>query len=423
MLPPRDPDERLKARGTDTRPDGRFEPHQRIREADGWDIPEESRLLRTQVTMERPRSIITRNTSPDISFDRSINPYRGCEHGCIYCYARPTHAYLGLSPGLDFETLITAKPDAAALLARELGRPGYRPAPIALGTNTDPYQPIEAKLAIMPGILRVLSDWNHPLSLVTRGATVLRDLDLLGDLAARRLVAVGVSVTSLDPATCRTLEPRAPAPAMRLRMIEGLARAGVPVRVMVAPVIPVLTDHEIERILQAARDAGATMASMIPVRLPLEVAPLFRDWLETHHPGKAAHVMTRIQAMRGGRDNDPRFGSRMRGEGHGRGRGQPRGGGRRGCRDGTHASVLSAGWGWWTQTGQRRSGSSTAQAAQRTSSVVQAGSAQLRSAEVGASHVTHRPMVSASAVKRVDRRRSNTASSPRHSPASPRASP
>lgn len=314
-LLPRNPDQILRARGTDRQPDGRFEPYARVREHDGWDIPEDQSLLRTEIALEEARSVIARNSSPDVPFDRSVNPYRGCEHGCIYCFARPSHAFLGLSPGLDFETRITAKPNAPERLAAEIGRRGYAVAPIAFGTNTDPYQPAEARLGIMRGCLRVLSDWNHPLSLVTRGATVLRDVDLLGDLAARRLVAVGVSVTSLDPATCRTLEPRAPAPAMRLRMIEGLARAGVPVRVMVAPVIPVLTDHEIERILQAARDAGATMASMIPVRLPLEVAPLFRDWLETHHPGKAAHVMTRIQAMRGGRDNDPRFGSRMRGEG------------------------------------------------------------------------------------------------------------
>jgi DNA repair photolyase len=273
------------------------------------------RLLRTEVTVERPRSIITRNTSPDISFDRSINPYRGCEHGCIYCYARPTHSYLGLSPGLDFETRITAKPDAAVLLARELARPGYRPAPIALGTNTDPYQPVESRLAIMPGILRVLSDWNHPATLVTRGQTVLRDVNLWAELAARQMAAVGVSITTLDADLARAMEPRAPTPAIRLRMIRTLAAAGVPVRVMVAPVIPVLTEPEIEAILAAAREAGATTASMIPLRLPLEVAPLFRDWLDRHRPGMAAHVMNRVGAMRGGRDNDPRFGHRFRGAG------------------------------------------------------------------------------------------------------------
>lgn len=315
MLPPRDPDERLKARGSDTRPEGRFEAHRREREHDGWDIPEEERLLRTEVVTETPRSIITRNTSPDISFDRSINPYRGCEHGCIYCYARPSHAYLGLSPGLDFETKITAKPDAAKLLEREIGRPSYKVAPIALGTNTDPYQPIESKLAIMPGILRVLRDWNHPVTLITRGRTVLRDLDLWAELAAKDMTAIGISLTTLDAELARAMEPRAPAPETRLKMIRDLSRAGVPVRVMVAPVIPVLTEPEVEAILQAARDAGASTASMIPLRLPYEVAPLFRDWLERHRPGMAAHIMNRVQAMRGGKDNDPRYGHRFRGEG------------------------------------------------------------------------------------------------------------
>lgn len=315
-LPPRDPDQILKARGADTRPDGRYEPYQRVREDDGWDSPIEASQLRTEIRLEQARSIIARNSSPDVGFDRSVNPYRGCEHGCIYCFARPSHAWLGLSPGLDFETRITAKPNAPDLLAAEIGRPRYAVAPIAFGTNTDPYQPAEAELRIMRDCLQVLSDWNHPMSLVTRGATVLRDLDILGDMATRRLVAAGVSVTTLDAGLSRAMEPRAPAPATRLKMIEGLARAGVPVRVMAAPMIPVLNEHEIERILAAARDAGATAASMIPVRLPLEVAPLFRDWLERYHPGKAAHVMARIQAMRGGRDNDPRFGSRMRGEGH-----------------------------------------------------------------------------------------------------------
>ncbi len=315
MLPPRDPDERLKARGADTRPSGRFEAQDRIRESDGWDMPEEQALLRTEVVQERPRSIITRNNSPDIAFDRSINPYRGCEHGCIYCYARPSHAYLGLSPGLDFETRITAKTGAAELLQQEIGRRSYRVAPIALGTNTDPYQPIEARLQIMPGILRVLRDWNHPVTLVTRGHTVLRDLDLWAELAAKDQAAVGVSVTTLDAALGRAMEPRAPAPLTRLKMIAALSQAGVPVRVMVAPVIPVLTEAEIEAILDAARKAGASHASYIPLRLPHEVAPLFRDWLQRHRPGMAQHVMNRLQAMRGGRDNDPRYGHRFRGEG------------------------------------------------------------------------------------------------------------
>ncbi|WP_134679404.1 PA0069 family radical SAM protein [Paracoccus ravus] len=314
-LPPRNPDEALLARGAAARPAGRFEPYQSVREDDGWDSPIEPATLRTDVTLERARSILARNDSPDIPFDRSVNPYRGCEHGCIYCFARPSHAYLGLSPGLDFETKITAKPNAPELLAQEIGRRGYAVAPIAFGTNTDPYQPAESSLRIMRGCLEVLCDWHHPLSVVTRGAQILRDLDILGGMAALRLVWVGVSITTLDAKLAREMEPRAPAPATRLRMIEGLAQAGVPVRVMAAPMIPSLNDHEMERILQAARDAGARAASMIPVRLPLEVAPLFRDWLERRHPGKAAHVMSRIQAMRGGRDNDPRFGSRFRGEG------------------------------------------------------------------------------------------------------------
>lgn len=315
MLPPRNPDETLKARGAAHRPAGRFEPYQSVPEDDGWDSPPDERLLRTEITTERPRRIITRNQSPDVPFDRSVNPYRGCEHGCIYCFARPTHAYLGLSPGLDFETRITAKPEAPARLAEEIARPGYAVAPLAFGTNTDPYQPVEARLGIMRGCLEVLAAWNHPVSIVTRGRTILRDLDLIGAMAARGQVFVGVSLTTLDPKLARQMEPRAPAPATRLGMIRALAGAGVRVRVMCAPMIPGLTDHEIEALLAAAREAGAATASMIPIRLPLEVAPLFRDWLDRHHPGKAAHVMSRIQAMRGGRDNDPRFGSRMRGEG------------------------------------------------------------------------------------------------------------
>lgn len=305
----------MRGRGARNNQPGRYERQARALFDDGWETLEELPPLKTTVFIETPKSIVTRNQSPDISFDRSINPYRGCEHGCIYCYARPTHSYLGLSPGLDFETRITAKPDAAVLLARELARPGYRPAPIALGTNTDPYQPVESRLAIMPGILRVLSDWNHPATLVTRGQTVLRDVNLWADLAARQMAAVGVSITTLDADLARAMEPRAPTPAIRLRMIRTLAAAGVPVRVMVAPVIPVLTEPEIEAILAAAREAGATTASMIPLRLPLEVAPLFRDWLDRHRPGMAAHVMNRVGAMRGGRDNDPRFGHRFRGAG------------------------------------------------------------------------------------------------------------
>ena len=315
MLPPRNPDEILKARGTDTRPKGRFEREERQRESDGWDMPEESALTRTEVTLERPRSALSWNDSPDLPFDRSLNPYRGCEHGCIYCFARPTHAYLGLSPGLDFETRITARPGIGAVLAREFARKSYHVAPLAIGTATDPYQPAEARHRIMREVLSVLSGWSHPVGIVTRGRLVTRDLDLLGPMAARGLANVGISITTLDAGLSRMMEPRAPAPATRLAMIRALADAGVPVRVMVAPVIPVLTEPELEAILAAAAEAGAGSASMIPLRLPMEVAPLFRDWLERHMPGRAAHVIGRVQAMRGGRDNDPRFGTRMRGEG------------------------------------------------------------------------------------------------------------
>lgn len=315
MLPPRNPDEILKARGTDTRPAARFEPYTTERQHDGWDIPEEEVLLRTHVREERARSVLTRNDSPDLSFDRSVNPYRGCEHGCIYCFARPSHAYLGLSPGLDFETQLIAKPDAPALLEKAIAKRGYAVAPIAFGTNTDPYQPIEAKYGIMRGCLQVLRDWNHPVAIVSRGRTILRDVDILADMAAKSQVHIGISLMTLDATLARQMEPRAPTPQTRLQMIKGLSEAGIPVRLMLAPVIPVLTEPEIERVMQAARDAGASSASMIPLRLPLEVAPLFRDWLERFHPGKAAHVLSRVQAMRGGKDNDPRYGMRMRGEG------------------------------------------------------------------------------------------------------------
>lgn len=314
-LPPPDPKWRLKARAAAANPDGRFERERRAVEHDGWDIPEDERLLRTEVALESPRRIITRNDSPDVPFDQSLNPYRGCEHGCIYCFARPSHSYLGLSPGLDFETRLTAKPEAAARLAAELRAPSYRVQVLAMGTNTDPYQPIEAERGITRQVLQVLSDFNHPVAMVTRGATILRDLELWASLAARGLGQVGISLTTLDAGLARAMEPRAPTPATRLRMIRELSAAGVPVRVMAAPMIPVLTGHELEPILTAAREAGATAASTIPIRLPHEVAPLFRDWLTRHRPAMAQHVMNRIQAIRGGRDNDPRFGSRMRGEG------------------------------------------------------------------------------------------------------------
>jgi len=269
----------------------------------------------TTTTIERPKTIISRNVSPDVPFDRSINAYRGCEHGCIYCFARPTHAFHNLSPGLDFETRLFAKPDAPRLLRAELSKRGYTPATIAMGTNTDPYQPIEDTHRVTRGLLEVLLEFGHPVSIVTKSDRVTRDIDLLGELAARGLVSVGVSVTTLDPVLARKLEPRAPAPKRRLAAVTRLLDAGVPVAVLIAPVIPAITDHEIETLVEAAAQAGALAAYCIPVRLPNEVAPLFRDWLATHFPKRAAHVMSLIRGMRGGRDNDSDFGSRMRGEG------------------------------------------------------------------------------------------------------------
>ena len=292
-----------------------------VREADGDWLDERTALdgdvprLRTTVTLEHAKSIISRNTSPDIPFDRSINPYRGCEHGCIYCYARPTHAYHDLSPGQDFETKLFAKPNAAALLRSALSKRGYVPAPIAFGTNTDPYQPIERDWRITRACLKVLAETNHPLTITTKSDRVLADLDILRAMAAKGLVAVAVSVTSLDAQTHRTLEPRAPRAEKRLAAIKALSDAGVPTHINVAPIIPAITDHEVEAILAAGAAAGAQTAHYIPIRLPHEVAPLFRDWLDAHHPDRAAKVMAIIQDIRGGRDNDPGFGSRMRGQG------------------------------------------------------------------------------------------------------------
>ena len=270
---------------------------------------------RTTVTVERPRTILTRNISPDLPFDRSINAYRGCEHGCIYCFARPTHAFHDLSPGLDFETKLFVKPDASALLRAELAAKGYTPEPIALGTNTDPYQPIEAKWRITREVIEVLAETSHPFSITTKSDRVLRDLDLLAPMAAKGLVAVVLSVPTIDPATARTMEPRAPHPAKRLAAVRALTQAGVPVHVSIAPIVPQVTDHEMEHILAAAADAGACGAFFLPVRLPHEVAPLFRAWLDTHHPDRAAKVMATIRSIRGGRDNDPDFHTRMKGQG------------------------------------------------------------------------------------------------------------
>ncbi len=291
-----------------------------MREADGdWlDVREDldgGAPLRTTVTVEKPKTIIARNRSPDVSFDRSINPYRGCEHGCIYCFARPTHAFHDLSPGLDFESRLFAKPDAAQLLRSELGRPGYRCRPIAIGTNTDPYQPIEGRWRIMRAVLEVLAEHRHPVLITTKSDRILRDLDILAGMAAFNLVQVAVSVTSLDPKVHRTLEPRAPAPRKRLAAVRALGDAGVPVGVALAPVVPAITDHEMEALVAAAAEAGASSAFYIPVRLPHEVAPLFRAWLDAHYPDRANKVMHLIQSMRGGRDNDPDWFTRMRGSG------------------------------------------------------------------------------------------------------------
>jgi len=271
--------------------------------------------LRTSVTVERPRTILSRNSSPDVPFDRSINPYRGCEHGCIYCFARPSHAYHDLSPGLDFESRLFAKPNAAELLRAELARPGYRVAPIALGTNTDPYQPIEGEWRITRDILGVLAETNHPLAITTKSDRVVRDIDILAPMAARGLATVCVSITSLDARIARTVEPRAPTPERRLAAVAKLAAAGIPTYVSIAPVIPAITDHEIEHLIARAAEAGARHAFFIPVRLPHEVAPLFRAWLDTHFPERAGKVMAIIQSLRGGRDNDPDFFTRMRGQG------------------------------------------------------------------------------------------------------------
>ena len=271
--------------------------------------------LRTTVTEERARTILSFNQSPDVAFDRSINAYRGCEHGCIYCFARPTHAYLDLSPGLDFETRLFAKPDAANLLRDTLANPAYRPAPIAMGTNTDPYQPIEARYRITRAILELCLEVRHPVTITTKSDRVLHDLDLIAELARHNLVAVGISVTSLDPRLSGLLEPRAPSPAKRLAALEKLAAAGVPVHVGIAPVIPAITDTFIEAILAEASTRGVRSASWILLRLPHEVAPLFREWLGVHFPERAAKVMAIVQAIRGGRDNDPDFFTRMKPQG------------------------------------------------------------------------------------------------------------
>jgi len=294
---------------------GRYEAHSRSFEPDGWDLEEDPQVLRTVVSVERPRKIITYNRSPDLPFDRSINPYRGCEHGCIYCFARPSHAWLGLSPGLDFESRLIARPEAPEVLAHELRARRYQVAPIAIGTNTGPYQPIENQHEITRRCLKVLRDFRHPVAIVTKGSLIERDLDILREMAADGLVRVGISVTTLDAALSRRLEPRAPAPKRRLQIIARLAEAGVPVRIMTSPLIPALTDHELEALLEAGQQAGASAASWIMLRLPREVSPLFQEWLHGHYPDRAARVMGHVRDMHGGQDYDAQWGRRMRGEG------------------------------------------------------------------------------------------------------------
>lgn len=308
--------EAAKGRGATMQIEGRFENVVRERFDDGWDSAEEALPpFKTTVTVEHAKSVIQRHDSPDLPFDYSLNAYRGCEHGCIYCYARPSHAYLNLSPGLDFETRLFAKPDAAQLLRAELAKPSYRCAPIALGSNTDPYQPIEREWNITRQILEVLAECRHPLSIVTKSALIERDLDLLTQLAQDHLVQVFISVTTLDMEIARKLEPRASSPRRRLQAIARLNAAGVPCGVMVAPVIPFLTDAELEKILEAAYAQGARSAGYTLLRLPYELKELFKDWLATHYPLKAEHVMSRLREMRGGKENDSNFGSRFSGGG------------------------------------------------------------------------------------------------------------
>jgi DNA repair photolyase len=304
----------LRGRGALSNEVSRYEPHSRTLCDDGWsnnDVP----TLKTQVLKDSSRTIITRNKSPDISFDRSINPYKGCEHGCIYCFARPTHAYLGLSPGADFESRIFAKPNAAELLTRELSAPGYVPQVIAMGTNTDPYQPIERDMRITRSILEVLQEFRHPVGIVTKSALILRDLDILAPMARLGLAKVAVSVTTLDRKLARTMEPRASTPPKRLDAIRALNEAGVPVGVMFAPVIPALNDDELEAVLNGAAAAGARSAGYVLLRLPLEIKDLFGEWLEANEPARAKHVTSLIRQMRGGKDYDSQWHTRMKGTG------------------------------------------------------------------------------------------------------------
>jgi DNA repair photolyase len=307
--------ERRRGRGAGINPTGRFEAETRHVYDDGWETIEDLPPFKTEVQIEKPRTIITRNDSPDISFDRSINPYRGCEHGCVYCFARPTHTYMGLSAGLDFEAKLFAKPDAAKMLDKELSKPGYTAKSIAIGTNTDPYQPVEKKWRIMRDILQVLEAHQHPVGIVTKSALVMRDQDILARMAEKGLAKVALSITTLDGKLARTMEPRASTPTRRLQALRSLSDAGIPVSVMVAPVIPGLNDHEIERILDSAYAMGALEAGYVLLRLPLEVSPIFKDWLLRNYPDRYRHVLSLVRSMRGGKDYDAEWGKRMRGEG------------------------------------------------------------------------------------------------------------
>jgi len=306
---------RNKGRGATLNPSSRYDTHTRHVFDDGWQTLDELPPFKTQIQIEKPKTIITKNASPDLPFDRSINPYRGCEHGCIYCFARPSHSYMGLSAGLDFESSLFAKPNAAKLLEKELGKRNYQPRTIAIGTNTDPYQPIEKQWRVTREVLEVLEDANHPVAIVTKSALVTRDMDILSRMASKGLVKVALSITSLDRKLSRAMEPRAATPALRLKAMRELSAEGIPVSVMVAPVIPALNDHEVERILASAHAAGAEEAGFILLRLPREVSPLFRDWLLTHYPDRYRHVMNLLRAMRGGKDYDAEFGKRLKGDG------------------------------------------------------------------------------------------------------------
>ncbi len=305
-----------KGRGAVISPDGRFDAWRREAADDGWWSDEDvAASVATELIVDSAKSVITYNTSPDIPYDRSINPYRGCEHGCAYCFARPSHAYLGLSPGLDFETKIAYKADAADCLRKELAKPGYVCRTVALGINTDAWQPVERRLGVTRGILEVLAETRHPVTIVTKSALILRDLDLLAEMAKAGRVHVAVSITTLDAGLARAMEPRAPSSQRRLAVIAALAAVGIPTAVMVAPLIPALSDHELESILAAAREAGASSAGYILLRLPHEVKPLFRAWLDAHRPGRAEHVYSLMRQLHGGREYDSAFGTRQRGSG------------------------------------------------------------------------------------------------------------